>query len=170
MSLIMSDEMAKSLNDVLSQLKSAEEQFQYCSENGIMNGYPIRVMKECKTKLEESLHYGLPHETIYPELHEYLSTQYFKYQQAKTQKKIKQMEKIEAEEKMKKFNESLEGKKAHIRDNISKIEKEIKLLTQEQHKLEQEASNLTMKAVNIGKKTQELYREITMAQISLLNL
>lgn len=170
MALIMDDATAKKLNDILSQLKSAEEQFKYCNDNGIMNGYPIRIIKECKQILQESLHSGLPNEDTYPELHVYLSTKYVTFQQAETQKKKIQMEKIEADEKIKKFNESPEGKKAHIKEKISKIEQEIKLMTQEQHKLQQEASSLTMKAAEIGKRTQDLYREITMAQISLLNM
>ena len=48
----MDSETAKYFSRVLSDLKDAEVQFKFNQDNMIMNGYPIRVIDQCRDKLK----------------------------------------------------------------------------------------------------------------------
>lgn len=69
----MDRNLADFLTKTLDELESADEQFRFNQENQIMNGYPIRIMDECKQKLEGCLAHALPDAATHPKLHAYMS-------------------------------------------------------------------------------------------------
>lgn len=68
----LNNEQANSFTTILDSLQSAEEMFIYNRANQIMNGYPIRIMDECKRKLKEVLMFDPPDSNAYPKLYQYM--------------------------------------------------------------------------------------------------
>lgn len=151
----MQHETAMSLNTVLDELRSAEHQFKYNMENQIMNGYPIRIMDECKEKLNNAVHLGLPDAKEFPELHAYLEEKY-----AKIQKDLERKRKIQE------FNESTEGKRQKALQHIEDIQKTIKECTVAETVNEREIVQREKKREELKEKSRQLYQQLTQAQIN----
>jgi chromosome segregation ATPase len=69
----MDTETANYFNSVLNSLADAEVQFKFNQDNMIMNGYPIRIMDQCREKLKGLEDLPLPDAVAHPELHAYMA-------------------------------------------------------------------------------------------------
>ena len=155
----MDIQVADELSQVFDRLESAEQNFKYNLENQIMNGYPIRIMDECKKKLLEAQGLGLPDATKYPKLHGYL---------AKLQ--TERLERDEAIKKHEEFMQSKEGLKIKAMAEISKLQCEIQCCNREQFNCENEARKYDEKAKEAKNKAESLYQKLTGAHIALTQL
>lgn len=155
----MDIETADQLSLVLDQLESAESNFQYNLKNQIMDGRPIRIMDECKIKLQEAQSLGLPDASKYPKLHGYL---------AKLQ--TERLQKEEAIKKHEEFMQSKDGLKIKAMAEISKLQCEIQTCLREQLKCDNEARKYKEMAQDAKNKADLLYQKLTGAHIALTQL
>lgn len=153
----MQREAALRLNQTLENLRSAEASFRYNMEHQIMNGYPIRIMDECKEELNNAVHLGLPDAAEFPDLFAY-----FEVKHAKAQKEL------EKKRKQQEFEESKEGKRQKALQNIEKIQKEIKECTIQETKIERDMEWCRRRAEELKEKSRQLYQELTQAQINFM--
>lgn len=107
----LSKEQAMLFTETIVRLDAAKMQFEYCKENQIMNGHPIRVMEECKIKLQNLVHFKIPDVSEYPEIHDYMKSM------APCLKKIDKHENS-LEEKQAKQRQEIE----HLRNMIASME------------------------------------------------
>lgn len=102
----LTKEQARFFTEVIAKLDCAKQQFDYCKENQIMNGHPIRVMEECKVKLQNLVRFKVPDVLEYPEIHQYMKSvephleklkqqeEYEKSPEGQKSKKLKEIEHI----------------------------------------------------------------------------
>jgi len=68
----MDTQTANHYSSALRTLADAEVQFKFNQDNMIMNGYPIRIMDQCRDILKPLSDLPLPDAVAHPELHAYM--------------------------------------------------------------------------------------------------
>jgi len=152
--MMMTSDKAQELNNVLSEMRKFERQYNYCLSEGRMNGYPIRMMDECKKQLQNSVHFGLPDPAAFPELHAYMQPLYTAWlAAAEAQRQKEELEKSPL---------------AKTRAAMLLLQRNIAESEQRKRDYEAEAERMSRKAAKEQELQQEMYQELTRLQISLM--
>ena len=152
--MMMTSDKAQELNKVLSQMREFERQYHVCLQRGQMNGYPIRMMDECKQQLKNSVHFGLPDPAAFPELHAHMQPLYTAWlAAAEAQRQKEELEKSPL---------------AITRAAMLLLQRNIAESEQRKRDYEAEAERMSRKAAKEQELQQEMYQELTRLQISLM--
>jgi len=141
----MESNIADEFTSTLCSLQDAEHQFRIYSEHGIMNGYPIRIMKECNEKLKGILNYPMPDATVYPQLHEYMR---------KKQEIVDA--KAEEERKLKEYMDSPEGMREQKEKRIEHLKTQSRICLRKIEQYTMERDQLQNMIDITQKRTEEL--------------
>lgn len=144
----MDNDTANHYSSALRTLADAEVQFKFNQDNMIMNGYPIRIIDQCRDILKPLSDLPLPDAAAHPELHAYMA-------------KLHAARDARAEEQRKR-NEYLlspEGRRVERQKQIEELNASLRDSERHYMVCVSEAANFTAKAENT-KKRMELTKSI----------
>jgi len=139
---------AVNFSNVLNQLRTAENEYQYNRDKLIMDGRPVRVINECKSRLKNILDHPLPEKELYPELHAYMVEQR-EIADAKAMENRKIADaKAEEERKLNEYMMSPEGMRKQRKKKIKELETSLRGFEREHEHCQSEATNYVLRATN----------------------
>ena len=139
----MDKEVAKHYSSVLRTLADAEVQFKFNQDNMIMNGYPIRIMDQCRDTLKALSDLPLPDAVAYPELHAYMA----KMHAARDAR-------AEEQRKREEYLRSPEGRRVERQKQIEELRVSLRDFERHYMVCVSEAANYTVKAENTKKRIE----------------
>jgi vancomycin resistance protein YoaR len=144
----MNSETANYFSEVLESLADAEVQFKFNQDNMIMNGYPIRIIDQCREKLKRLEDLELPDAASHPKLHAYMA-------------RLHAARDARAEEQRKRneYLQSPEGRRVERQKQIEELRGSLRDFERHYMVCVSEAANYTVKAEN-AKKRIELTKSI----------
>lgn len=144
----MNNETANYYSEVLKSLADAEVQFKFNRDNMIMNGYPIRIMEECREKLKRLSELPLPDAAAHPKLHAHM-VEVHAARDARAEEQRKRNE----------YLQSPEGRREQRKQQIEELKVSLRGFEREHMFCQSEAANYITRAEN-AKKRCELTRSI----------
>jgi hypothetical protein len=144
----MNNETANYYSEVLNSLADAEVQFKFNRDNMIMNGYPIRIMEECREKLKRLSELPLPDAAAHPKLHAHM-VEVHAARDARAEEQRKRNE----------YLQSPEGRREQRKQQIEELKVSLRGFEREHMFCQSEAANYVTRAEN-AKKRIELTRSI----------
>lgn len=145
---VMDTQTANHYSSVLRTLADAEVQFKFNQDNMIMNGYPIRIMDQCRDILKALSDLPLPDVAAHPELHAYMARLY-----------AARDARAEEQRKRDEYLQSPEGRRAERQKQIEELRGSLRDFERHHMVCVSEAANYTVKAEN-AKKRIELTKSI----------
>ena len=139
----MDKEVAIHYSSVLRTLADAEVQFKFNQDNMIMNGYPIRIMDQCRDTLKALSDLPLPDAVAHPELHAYMA----KMHAARDAR-------AEEQRKREEYLRSPEGRRVERQKQIEELRVSLRDFERHYMVCVSEAANYTVKAENTKKRIE----------------
>jgi len=139
----MDNDTAKHYSSALRTLADAEVQFKFNQDNMIMNGYPIRIIDQCRDILKPLSDLPLPDAAAHPKLHAYMA-------------KLHAARDARAEEQRKR-NEYLlspEGRREQRLKQIEELKVSLRGFERDHQTYQTEAANYITRAENAKKRIE----------------